>query len=152
VSRTTRNVVAGVVAVVVALAVVIAIVQLSEDGTVEVRLGDDEFHAGDADALARRAPVLVPDLLDGGRRDLVLYHLDTDPDRGWLAVEVLRGEGCGAVQDRTTLAVTDGCTGELIDPRTTTRTRYPVRVDGGEVLVDLTPDGLPGQGTTTLPR
>jgi hypothetical protein len=146
VSTTTRNIVAGVVAVVAALALIVAVVRLSEDGTVEVRLGDDEFRVGNAEALSDRTPFLVPDLLDDGQRDLVVFHLDDDPRTGWLAMEVTRGDGCAAEQDRETLEVRDGCTGEVIDPTTSDRTRYPARVDDGELVVDLTPDGVPGGG------
>ena len=149
-STTTRNVLAGAAAVVAALALIAAIVRLSEDGTVGVRLGDDEFRAGNAASLADRTPFLVPDLLDGDR-DLVVFHLDEDPRTGWLAIEVTRGDGCAAAQDRETLVVTDGCTGEVVDPVTTTRPRYPVRVVDGALIVDLTPDGVPGGGTTTTP-
>jgi hypothetical protein len=140
-----------VVAVIAAVALIVAVVRLSVDGTVDVRLGDDEFRVGSAASLAQRTPFLVPDLLDNGSRDLVLFHLDEDPRTGWLAVEVTRGNGCAATQDRETLEVTDGCTGEVVDPTTTERPRYPVRVDDGELIVDLTPDGVPGQGTTTIP-
>jgi hypothetical protein len=151
-TKATRNVLTAVAAVIAAVAIVAVVVASSGDGDVKVRLGDDEFKAGRAETLARSTPLLFQDLLVGGRRDLVLFHLDADPRTGWLAVEVQRTDACRAEIDRETLEVRDGCSGEVIDPRTTTRTKYPVRVDAdGQVIVDLTPGGLPGQGTTTVP-
>jgi len=132
------------------LALMLLVVQLSEEGEIDVRLGDDEFDAGRVEEQARLAPVIFPDLLLDGRRDLVLFHTGAETDEGWVAMEVRRGEGCGAEQDRETLEVRDGCTGAVITPDDAERPRYPVRIEDGRVIVDLTPDGAPGRPPTTL--
>jgi hypothetical protein len=72
------------------LAVAFGISVLDNRGQVEVRLGDDTFSGLQADEMAddiaERGPLLIPDASPGGDRDIVLQHLGTDDDEGWIAI------------------------------------------------------------------
>ena len=72
------------------LVVAFGISVLDNRGQVEVRLGDDTFsglQADDmADDIAERGPLLIPDASPGGDRDIVLQHLGTSDDEGWIAI------------------------------------------------------------------
>ena len=74
----------------ITLVVAFGISVLSNRGQVEVRLGDDTFsgiRADDmADDIAERGPLLIPDASPGGDRDIVLQHLGTSDEEGWIAI------------------------------------------------------------------
>ena len=94
-----RGVVVGLAGVAAGLALVAAVVWLAgPSGQVELRLGDRDFRDLDAvrisAEIAKRGPVLFSDVA-GGSRDIILQHLGTDPESGWLAFEARR-----AGQDR----------------------------------------------------
>ncbi|MGE0880857.1 MAG: hypothetical protein AB7L13_03690 [Acidimicrobiia bacterium] len=153
-----RSTIFAVASLVLGLALVAAVVRLSSSGKVEVRLGADTYNAGKAVNLARSidrdGPALYQDLLIGGRRDLMVNHVGADEFAGWYAFEA-RVPG----SDRTCTLVWTSSK-EFVDPCTGTRypatgeglPQYPVEVtDNGRVVVDLTPGGIPGGGTTTTP-
>lgn len=79
--------VAGV-GVVVAMGLAFAMSVLSNRGTVEVRLGDDVFEAGDAqsvaDQIAEGGPVIYSDVA-GGSKDIVVQHIGDQVKVGWYA-------------------------------------------------------------------
>lgn len=130
------------VGVLLALGGMIVVSTLASDGTVEVRLGDDEVRAGRTRRLAReiddRGPYLLPDA-GSGSRDIYVQHLGEDEERGWLAFSA-RAPG---QDDRACSLRWDGrgfedpCTGERFPSDGDGLTRYPTRVDDGEVFVDL---------------
>src|SRR4051794_27225037 len=57
----------------------------------KLKLGDDTFHAGGAEriakAIAKGGPILYTDIADTGgeKRDIVLQHLGGDEATGWYA-------------------------------------------------------------------
>ena len=94
-----RAFVMGAAGVAAGLVLVAAVVWLAGPSRqVEVRLGDRDFRDLDAARIsaeiAEGGPVLFSDVA-GGSRDIILQHLGTDPDSGWLAFEARR-----AGQDR----------------------------------------------------
>lgn len=132
--------VAGILTAVVLFAVVVA---LARGGRVEVRLGDDEFRAGDAgsqaESVARAGPLLFPDVA-GGDRDIVLQHLGADPEEGWLAFDARppgASRDCFARWDTGEGHFVDTCDGAVYPADGEGLTRYDVRVEDGEVIVDL---------------
>ncbi len=89
-----RAFVMGAAGVAAGLVLVAAVVWLAGPSRqVEVRLGDRDFRDLDAARIsaeiAEGGPVLFPDVA-GGSRDIILQHLGTDPDSGWLAFEARR--------------------------------------------------------------
>lgn len=77
------------VGVAVALGAAWGIALLADQGSVDVRLGDDVFQAGQTERTARQVveegPIFYQDTA-GGDRDILLQHLDDDPEKGWLAL------------------------------------------------------------------
>ena len=141
--------VAGVAAGLILVAVVVWLAGPS--GQVEVRLGDRDFRDLDAARIsaeiAERGPVLFSDVA-GGSRDIILQHLGTDPESGWLAFEARR-----VGQDRrcffewqTEGSDNDGGGGrfvnscdpdDVVDAQGTGLVQFPVSVVDGDVRVDI---------------
>jgi hypothetical protein len=127
--------------------------------TIEVRLGDDEFDAGPAadraEEIAERGPALFPGLVSADQGYIVVNHLGAGPLQGWYAfAAVPAGQAvrCAVQWDDAATQFLDPCTGATFPPDGTGLTQYPVRVDDDEhVIVDLTPEGVPGQGPSTVP-
>lgn len=152
-SHTGRALVVATAGLVLALGVAAAVAVLVNRGRVEVRLGDDVFHAGDAEGLAEQiaeeGPILFSDTA-GGDRDIVLQHLaDGDARRGWLALAA-RPPGTPrrcTIQwqdddDRFALLDDQGeargeCDGRTFPPDGTGLPQYPVERRDGELYVDL---------------
>lgn len=93
---TTTSEVRAIAMVVIALLVLLGGVAafftlLSNQGDLQIRLGDDYFDAGDAvdiaDEIADNGPVLWSDPA-GGTRDVYINHLGEDPESGWVAFDV----------------------------------------------------------------
>ena len=87
-----RSVILAVIAIVVGVAALVGVALLTSSGSTEVRLGDDEFEVGEAATLAARieadgAPLLFPDLLVGGSRDIDVNHVGTNAEFGWVAFD-----------------------------------------------------------------
>jgi hypothetical protein len=132
--------VAGILTAIVLLVVVVA---LARGGRVEVRLGDEEFRAGDAESQAesieRQGPLLLPDV-SGGTRDIVLQHVGDDPRDGWLAFDARppgASRDCFARWEAGAGQFVDTCDGTVYPADGEGLTRYDVRVEDGEVIVDL---------------
>lgn len=145
--------VAGVAAGLVLVAVVVWLAGPS--GQVEVRLGDRDFRDLDAARIsaeiAERGPVLFSDVA-GGSRDIILQHLGTDPESGWLAFEARRAgqdRRC-FFQWRTESSDNDGGGGRfvnscdpdnVVDAAGTGLVQFPVSVVDGDVRVDINAAG-----------
>jgi hypothetical protein len=88
-----RAVVIGLVGVGLGIGLVVLMAQLARTGSVDVKLGDDVFEAGDAEnraeSIERDGPVLFPDVA-GGSRDIYINHLSDDPLEGWIAFDARR--------------------------------------------------------------
>jgi hypothetical protein len=150
-ARSTRSLVlaalgltVGIVAVLTLF--VVAIPSLTEDGRVQVNLGDERFAAGKAEARAATidegGPILFPDVA-GGQRDIYLQHLGDDPDAGWLAFDARRpgqGQDCTLVWRSTDDGgeFEDPCDGTTVPADGEGLVAYPVELDeDGNLTVDL---------------
>jgi hypothetical protein len=143
----TKAVVAAVGAVVVAVAIVLAVLAAADDEGVEVRLGDDEFAMGNAEARAEEIadkdlPLAFADLVIGGERAIWVNHVGDDPQTGWFAFDAVVDGG-----DEPCIVDWDGgadrfsdCDGRTYPPDGTGLPQYPTRVDDdGNLYVDPSP-------------
>jgi hypothetical protein len=151
-------VILAVIAIVLGVGALVGIALLTSSGSTEVRLGDDEFEVGEAATLAALidrdgAPLLFQDLLVGGSRDIYVNHVGDDAEIGWVAFDArLPGSGreCTLVWEVGREVFLDPCTDDTFPADGGDLPHYPIRVtDDGALVVDLTPQGVPGQGSTT---
>jgi hypothetical protein len=108
-----------------------------------LRPADPEFNAGSAEARAATierdgVPLLFPDPA-GGDRPIWLNHLGEDPEEGWVAFDARVGSDCLVEWDAGAEGFVD-CRGDRYPPDGEGLRQYDVRVDEGEVVVDLQPD------------
>ena len=85
----------GLTGVVVALLLGGLVIWLAASSdTVDVRLGDRDFDAGHVGAIsaAINGPILYSDVGTRRSRDIVVQHLGTDVETGWLAFAARRAE------------------------------------------------------------
>lgn len=159
--RTFMPVLAGVAFLVLLFGAlwVVAVFLSDNSDDVDIRLGDEVFDTLEAERVAPKiaedGPLLYQDLLVGGDRDIYVSHVGTDPERGWFAFYArVEGSGreCTLVWDRGAEVLVDPCTQVTYPPTGEGLVQLPTGVDvRGRVVVDLTPEGAPGAGTTTLP-
>lgn len=130
-----------------------------EGSRLDVNLGDDYFDAGPAarraEEIAERGPTLYPGLLGPDEGYIFVNHLGDDPGRGWRAFAATP-EGspvaCSVEWQPDRTAFVDPCTGDAYPPDGSGLTQYPIYVTPERtVLVDLTPEGAPGRGPSTVP-
>lgn len=148
------------VLVVLALALWGVAALVSRGGSrVQVTLGENVFKPGKAvdvaEEVAESGPILFPGLVGhAGVRAIGVYHTGTDATTGW-KVYSLVPPGAPA----TCVVEFDRAPRELVD-RACSGRRYPVDGTGldpvpwtvdrsGVLVIDLTPEGEPGRGTTT---
>ena len=93
-----RAVIYTVVSIALAVGLVFAVVSLAGSDQIEVKLGDDDFNAGDAadlaDEIAERGPVPWAPLSRG--RSIWINHIGDNPAEGWFAFDV---QSPGATDD-----------------------------------------------------
>lgn len=91
--QTVKAVSLGVAAVAAAIGFLVLVLWVTDRGGVEIALGDDVFEAGRADIIAEEiaenGPIKYGDLL-GGRQNIILNHVGTDPEQGWFAFDLIR--------------------------------------------------------------
>ncbi|MCP5029305.1 MAG: hypothetical protein GY929_23780 [Actinomycetia bacterium] len=142
--RTRQMVIVGLAAVVTALGLLILVSRWAggnDDNGFEIRLGDDRFDAGGAEARARTiegdGPLFFADLVTGDR-PIVLHHLDPDPSRGWYAfVAVAPGtDDCVLTWSTGAFEFTD-CTGAVWPADGTGLDQFPVTIEDGSLIIDL---------------
>jgi hypothetical protein len=145
-----RAVVVGLVGVAAGVALVWGMSRLASTGEVTVQLGDDTFEAGDpagmSRIIARDGPILYADAA-GGRRDIWLQHLGADPGRGWYAFDAHRpgtGRDCTLQWQPAAAVFTDPCDGAIIEAHGDGLPGYEVRIEDGELIVDLNAVGAGG--------
>ncbi|WP_419918396.1 hypothetical protein [Candidatus Poriferisocius sp.] len=123
---------------------VFAVVSLAGSDRIEVKLGDDDFNAGDAQDLsaeiAERGPVPWAPLSRG--RSIWINHMGQESDKGWFAFDVQSpgaGKGCVVDWDGDRRLFIDTCDPSLIYPATGEGlTQFGVWVDGnGDLIVDV---------------
>jgi hypothetical protein len=143
-SSSTRAILVAVAGVLTAVGLVALMLLMAGGGQVEVRLGDDEFNAGNVERLAgaveRDGPILFPDASPGRARDLYLQHLGDTPDTGWvaLAAQVPGAEReCVLRWDAAERVFTDPCSDAEFAENGEGLPRYATRVEDGRLFVDL---------------
>jgi hypothetical protein len=111
---------------------------LASDGTVKVKLGDQEVRAGVASKVADSVPFLLTDPIGGGR-DIYVHHLGDDVEKGWLAFSARApGQGDRSCSLRWTGdEFDDPCTHATFPADGTGLRAYRTEVRHGEVFVDL---------------
>ena len=143
-SLASKLILGGIFAVVLAICVIGAVLAITAgDDGVEVRLGDDEFRAVDAetgaDTIAEdRTPLVFPDPIAAGR-PLYVHHLGPRPAVGWIAVEAIAPgtDECLVEWDVDAQEFVD-CEQLRYPADGTGLTAYPAEVDDdGRVVVDL---------------
>ena len=154
--RRNRGVVIALSVVAVAFGAFLAAGLLTSSGTTQVRLGDNEFKVGRigplADRIERDGPLLFQDLLIGGSRDIYVNHVGSVDEIGWVAFDARvpgSDRSCTLVWNGAQQVFADPCTKATIPADGGDLPHYPTRVDDGVLIVDLTPGGNPGQGTST---
>jgi hypothetical protein len=135
---------------------VVAIPSLTEEGTVQVNLGDDTFAAGSAEnrsaTIAAGGPILLGDVSGRNDRDIYLQHIGDDPATGWYAFNARRpgqARDCFLrwVPERDEFE--DPCDATIVPADGGDQIAYPVTVtEDGNLIVDLNPDD-PSTDTTS---
>ena len=145
-----RAVVVGLLGVAAGVGLVWGMSRLASTGDVTVQLGDDTFEAGDpaqmSRVIARDGPILYADAA-GGRRDIWLQHVGADPNTGWYAFDAHRpgaGRNCTLQWQPAAAVFIDPCDGTVIAPHGEGLPSYEVRIDDGELIVDLNAVGEGG--------
>lgn len=140
--------------------VAVLVSRAAGDGSrLEVNLGDDAFDLGPAERraaeIAARGPLLFPGLLGPDEGYIVVHHVGDNPGRGWYAFEATPPGApidCAVRWEAAAGRFIDPCTGATFPPTGEGLPQLPVYVTPQRtVLVDLTPEGAPGRGTTTVP-
>lgn len=131
--------------VAVALGLAFAIAMLASRGEVDIKLGDEQFDAGQVESIAGSIadedglPLLYQDLV-GGRRNVYVQHLDDDPRQGWVAFGAFDPDDpdCAVRIDRDEKVLVNECDESTTYPLDGTGLRYyPTVVDDGRLLVDI---------------
>ena len=115
-------------------------------GEVTVRIGDDTFRPGQAEAMAEvideEGPLLVPDVA-GGDRDLIVQHLGDDPATGWYAFAarpLAAPRNCVVQWQADQRVFVDSCDGASYPEDGAGLPQLPVRVlDDGELEIIVVP-------------
>ncbi|MCY4193751.1 MAG: hypothetical protein OXF04_05575 [bacterium] len=122
---------------------VFAVVSLAGSEQIEVKLGDDDFNAGNAEELAAeiddRGPVPWAPLSRG--RSIWINHVGANPETGWFAFDVQSpgaGGDCVVDWDADRRLFTDTCDPTLVYSATGEGlTQFTVWVDDGDLIVDV---------------
>jgi hypothetical protein len=158
-----RALAVAAVGVVLVMGVAIGVAVLANRGSVEVHLGDQTFTGQRASKLAPEiadhGPVLYSDAASGDR-DIVLQHLGTSDDEGWIAMAARPAgvpRNCTIQwQDKTEnfrLLDQNGrprgpCDGRTYPADGKGLPTYPVTVHDGKLSIDINAADRP---TTTAP-
>jgi hypothetical protein len=147
-----RALAVAAVGVALVMGVAIGVAILASRGSVDVRLGDETFTdqsaSSLADKIAEDGPVLYADAASGDR-DIVLQHLGSDDESGWIALAARPGgvpRNC-TIQwqgDDETFRlldengdVSDACDGRSFPADGEGLPRYPVAVTGDKLDIDI---------------
>ena len=133
------------VSVVLLLGLAFAVAVLASRGDVEIRLGDQEFDAGQVENLAEEIddegglPFLYPDLVNRDR-NIYVHHRGNDAEEGWAAFTAFDPDDpeCPVDLDREAKVLVNRCNPDVTYPVDGTGLRfYPTRVDDGRLYVDI---------------
>lgn len=138
-----RAVIYSVISIALGVGLVFAVVSLAGSDQIEVKLGDDDFNAGDAEGLAaeiaERGPVPWAPLSRG--RSIWINHVGSNSEEGWFAFDVqspgARGD-CVVDWDPDRRLFVDTCDEALVYSATGDGlTQFGVWVDDGDLIVDV---------------
>jgi len=144
-------VVVGLSGVFIALLIGAMVLWSARSNDVTIQLGDSDFNAGSATAISAeildRGPILYSDVGSGGSRDIILQHVGSDPETGWIAFAARRTEdprNCfleWQPDDTVFVLVSSSdepCDDDVeVDAAGTGLLQYPVEVIDNEIRVDL---------------
>ena len=138
-----RAVAYSVISIALGVGLVFAVVSLAGSDRIEVKLGDDDFNAGDADNLAaeiaERGPVPWAPL--SRNRSIWINHIGDNPESGWFAFDVQSpgaSGDCVVDWDADRRLFVDTCDESLVYSATGEGlTQFGVWVDDGDLIVDV---------------
>jgi hypothetical protein len=147
-SDTRRGTIVGVVGVVVGTALIVLVLFANNSGggdSTHTTPSKSRFPVGPAENLAKRinedqTPLFFNDPATGSR-PIVVHHLGADAKTGWIAFDAATGT-CTLTWHRESQDFTD-CTGQRVPAEGDDLHHYPVVVDNGDVIVDLSVDATP---------
>lgn len=134
----------SLISIALGVGLVFAVVSLAGSDRIEVKLGDDDFNAGDAvalaDEIAERGPVPWAPL--SRNRSIWINHIGDDPVTGWFAFDVQSpgaSNDCVVDWDPEQRLFADNCDATLVYPATGDGlTQFAVWVDDdGNLIVDV---------------
>ncbi len=138
-----RAVIYSVISIALGVGLVFAVVSLAGSDQIEVKLGDDDFNAGDAEVLAaeiaERGPVPWAPLSRG--RSIWINHVGDNSENGWFAFDVQSpgaSGDCVVDWDADRRLFIDTCDETLVYSATGDGlTQFGVWVDDGDLIVDV---------------
>ncbi len=138
-----RAVIYSVISIALGVGLVFAVVSLAGSDQIEVKLGDDDFNAGDAEELAAeiadRGPVPWAPL--SRNRSIWINHIGDEPGLGWFAFDVQSpgaSKDCVVEWDTDQRLFIDTCDPSLVYSATGDGlTQFGVWVDDGDLIVDV---------------
>jgi hypothetical protein len=140
-----KALVIATLAIVLIAVVAIFVALAASRGDVEIRLGDERFEVGRAEALLELIekddglPLLFQDLVSG-ERNIFVQHTGGDVDAGWVAFGAFDPDdpSCAVEIDRSAKVLVNACARELTYPLDGEGLRsYPTTVEDGDVIVDI---------------
>jgi hypothetical protein len=141
---TTTAVLVAIAGVIAGLGLMLFMVNIASQGgdSVQLRLGDERFDAGNvearAESIAVDGPILFADV-GGGDRDIYLQHVGDDPDTGWYAFSAAapgKPRDC-FLEWQADREEFEDCDGDVFPADGEGLTVYPVAIEGGTLLVDI---------------
>jgi hypothetical protein len=153
-SDTRRATIVGVVGVIVGTALILIVLFANNSGggdSTHTTTSKTRFPVGSAASLANRinedqTPLFFNDPA-AGSRPIVVHHLGKDPKTGWMAFDAATGN-CTLTWHRESQDFSD-CDGKRVPADGDDLHHYPVVVDNGNVIVDLSVDATTTTTTTT---
>ena len=143
-----RALAVAIVGVGAAIALALGVSVLANRGSIDVRLGDDQFDAGVVTKLIKSieredqerggGPLIFSDVALGDR-PIFVNHLGANPRRGWFAFQALCDDKSPITWDADRERFT-GC-GTTYPPDGKGLRQYPADVRDGHLFVDLNADG-----------
>ncbi len=119
--------------------------QLAGSGQIDINLGEEVFVAGQAESTADfikdQGPWLLPDLIEGRDRDIIIQHVGDDFETGWHAFAArpaASSRDCNVKWQADDETFVDSCDGTVYDNIGTGLARYPIVVGpDGNLTVDI---------------
>jgi len=144
-SDTRRATIVGVVGVVVGTLLIVLVLFANNSGggdSTHTTPSKSRFTVGSAETLAKRitddqTPLFFNDTATGSR-PIVVQHTGTDPKAGWSAFDAATGD-CTLTWQRESQDFTD-CNGQRVPADGGALHHYPVVVENGDIIVDLSVD------------